>query len=190
LRIILCSQTPIFDEDLAKQTENQYNRPSSTEFFTDFKIATQNQVITEAWKGRPVQIVDLREATKILDAYSTSVVGKSRFYDQMLKLGGPGETEKITAEMIAKLESESKEARIILILIMEEIVRHSKQLVAGFCDELVEWYESMNRCQAAIAEAVKVTRAHAEKSRRKDRGESPSAKAIREFRAECYKPPN
>jgi hypothetical protein len=137
-----------------------------------------------------VQIVDLREATKTLDAYSTSIVGKSRFYDQTLRLGVPEETEKITAEMIAKLKAESKEAKIILILVMEEVVRHSKQLVAGFCDELVEWYESMNRSRAAVAEALKVTGAHAEKSRIKDPGESPSAKAIREFRAERCKQPN
>ncbi|MDB5607440.1 MAG: hypothetical protein JWP25_4340 [Bradyrhizobium sp.] len=130
-----------------------------------------------------MQMIDLREATKTLDAYSTSIIGKSRFYDQTLKFGAPEEIEKITEGMIAELKAETKEAMIILMMVMEEVIRHSTQLVAAFPDELAEWYEAINRSRAATNEAKKVTLAHKEKFQRKRPEESPSAKMIREFRA-------
>ena len=116
-----------------------------------------------------MQMMDLREATKTLDAYSTLIAGKSRFYDQILKLEVPEETKKITAEMIAKLKDENKEAAVILKIVVEEIKRHSKQLVAGFTDELTECLEAINRSHAATAEALQVVRAHETNPKRKDR---------------------
>jgi hypothetical protein len=130
-----------------------------------------------------MQIIDLREATKTLDAYSTLIAGKSRFYDQTLKFGAPEEIEKITEGMVAELKAEANEAMIILIMVMEEVIRHSTQLVAAFPDELAEWYEAINRSRAATIEANKVTLAHKQKSQRKQPEESPSAKVVREFRA-------
>jgi hypothetical protein len=127
-------------------------------------------------------MMDLREATKTLDAYSTLILSKTRFCDKLLNPQTP-EEEDVVEKMITALKVETKEATIILKLVAEEITRHHKQFVIDFTDELTDLMEAVNRSQAATAEARKARRAHEEKSKTKESTESPSAKAIREFRA-------
>jgi hypothetical protein len=127
-------------------------------------------------------MMDLREATKTLDAYSTLILSKTSFCDKLLNPQTPEEKDVIE-KMIAALKVETKEAMVILTLVLEEVIRHHKQLVIGFTGELTDLMEAVNRSQAATTEARKATRAHEEKSQTKEPKESPSAKAIREFRA-------
>jgi hypothetical protein len=127
-------------------------------------------------------MMDFREATKTLDAYSTSILSKTRFCDKLLN-----------PQTIAALKVETKEATIILKLVLEEVTRHHEQFVIGFTGELTDLMEAVNRSQAATAEARKATRAHEEqsqeeKSQTEESKESPSAKMIREFLANLGRP--
>ena len=127
-------------------------------------------------------MMDLREATKTLDAYSTLILSKTSFCDELLNPQTPEEKDVIE-KTIAALKIETKEAMVILTLVLEEVIKHHEQFVIGFTGELTDLMEAVNRSQAATAEARKATRAHEEKSQTKEPKESPSAKAIREFRA-------
>lgn len=137
-------------------------------------------------------MMDFREATKTLDAYSTSILSKTRFCDKLLNPQTPEEKDVIE-KMITALKVETKEATIILKLVLEEVTRHHEQFVIGFTGELTDLMEAVNRSQAATAEARKATRAHEEqsqeeKSQTEESKESPSAKMIREFLANLGRP--
>lgn len=126
--------------------------------------------------------MDLREATKILDNYSTLIVSKIRLRDKMYNLEA-AEAKDVMEELNASLRIETRQALIILTLVSEDIAKHAQHYVIGFADELPELIEAVNRNQAATAEALKATLAHQEKSQRREPAESPSAKGIREFLA-------
>jgi hypothetical protein len=126
-------------------------------------------------------MMDFREATKTLDTYSTLILSKTRFCDRLLNPQTP-EEKNVIEKMIAALKVETKEAMVISMLVLEEVTRHHEQFVIGFTGELTDLIEAVNRSQAATAEARKATRAHEKKSQTEESKESPSAKAIREFR--------
>ena len=111
-----------------------------------------------------MQLMDLREATNILNAHATSIIGKNRLYDEISKPGVPEEIGNVIEKLITNLEAETKNARIISIVVMEEVTRHFKQIVAGFPAELAELSQAIARTHTATDEASKVTLAHKEKS--------------------------
>jgi DNA polymerase III delta prime subunit len=125
-------------------------------------------------------MMDFREATKTLDAYSTSILSKTSFCDKLLN-PHTREEKDVIEKMIAALKVETKEAMVILTLVLEEVTMHHEQIVIGFTGELTDLIEAVNRSQAATAEARMATRAHEEKSQTEESKESPSAKAVREF---------
>ena len=127
-------------------------------------------------------MMDVREAIKTLNAYSTLIVSKARFCDKAPNPEIP-EAKDVMEEMIASLKVETRRASVLLILVSKDIAKHTEQLVIGFTDELAELIEALDRSSSAIQEACKVTLAHEEKSRTKEPQESPSAKGIREFLA-------
>ena len=129
-----------------------------------------------------MQLIDLREATNTLNAYSTSIIGKTRLYDKMSKPGLPEEIAKIIEGLITNLEAETKGAIIISIMVMEEVTRHPEQIVAGFPTELAELFKALSRNHTATDEANKIMLAHKERLQRKEPMENPISKAIREFR--------
>lgn len=126
--------------------------------------------------------MDLREATKTLNAYSTLIVSKARFCDKAPNPAIP-EAKDVMEEMIASLKVETRQASVLLILVSKDIIKHNERLVIGFTDELLELIEALNRSHSAIQKACEVTLAHEEKSQTKEPQESSSAKAIREFLA-------
>jgi len=126
-------------------------------------------------------MMDLREATKTLNAYSTLIMSKTRVCDT-LNPKTP-EEKNVIEKLIATLEVETKETMIISILVLEMITRHHEQFVFGYTGELAELTEALNRNRAATDEARKTTLAHEQKFQVKEPGENPVAKAIREFKA-------
>ena len=129
-----------------------------------------------------MQLIDLREATNTLNAYSTSIIGKTRLYDKISKPGVPEEIRKVIQGLITNLQAETKGALIISIMVMETVTRHPEQIVVGFPTELAELSEALNRNRTATDEANKTMLAHKERLRRKEPMENPVSKAIREFR--------
>ena len=129
-----------------------------------------------------MQLIDLREATNTLNAYSTSIIGKTRLYDKISKPGVPEEIGKVIEGLITNLKAETKGAMIISIMVMETVTRHPEQIVVGFPTELAELSEALNRNRTATDEANKTMLAHKERLRRKEPMENPVSKAIREFR--------
>jgi len=129
-----------------------------------------------------MQLIDLREATNTLNAYSTSIIGKTRLYDEISKPGVPEEIRKVIQGLITNLQAETKGALIISIMVMETVTRHPEQIVVGFPTELAELSEALNRNRTATDEANKTMLAHKERLRRKEPMENPVSKAIREFR--------
>ena len=129
-----------------------------------------------------MQLIDLREAINTLNAYSTSIIGKTRLYEQISKPGVPEEIGKISEKLITNLEAETKGAMIISIMVMEKVTRHSEQIVAGFPTELAELSKALSRNQTATDEANKIILVHTERLQRKEPMENPVSKAIREFR--------
>jgi hypothetical protein len=127
-------------------------------------------------------MMDLREATKTLNAYSTLIVSKTRVCDRAPNPEVP-EAKDVMEELIAALKVETKETMVISTLVLKQINSHHEQFVIGFPDELTELIEALNRNHAATDEACKATRAHEEKSQIKEPVENPVAKAIREFQA-------
>jgi hypothetical protein len=133
-------------------------------------------------KAATMQLIDLREATNTLNAYSTSIIGKTRLYDKISKLGVTEEIVKIIEGLITNLEAEAKEATIISIMVMKKVTRHPEQIVAGFPTEFAELSKALSRNQTATDEANKIMLAHKERLQRKEPMENPVSKAIREFR--------
>ena len=129
-----------------------------------------------------MQLIDLREATNTLNAYSTSIIGKTRLYDEISKPGVPEEIGKVIEGLITNLQAETRGAMIISIMVMETVTRHPEQIVVGFPTELAELSEALNRNRTATDEANKTMLAHKERLRRKEPMENPVSKAIREFR--------
>jgi len=129
-----------------------------------------------------MQLIDLREATNTLNAYSTSIIGKTRLYDKISKPGVPEEIGKVIEGLITNLQAETKGALIISIMVMETVTRHHEQIVAGFPTELAELSKAVSRNRTATDEANKIMLAHKERLRRKEPMENPVSKAIREFR--------
>ena len=138
-------------------------------------------------KAATMQLIDLREATNTLNAYSTSIIGKTRLYDEISKPGVPEEIRKVIEGLITNLEAETKGARIISIMVMEEVTRHSEQIVAGFPTELAELSKALSRNHTATDEANKIMLAHTERLQRKEPMENRVSKAIREFRERGYR---
>jgi hypothetical protein len=134
-------------------------------------------------KAATMQLMDLREATNILNAHATSIIGKNRLYDEISKPGVPEEIGNVIEKLITNLEAETKNARIISIVVMEEVTRHFEQIVAGFPAELAELSQAIARTHTATDEASKVTLAHKEKSLIKHPEENPEGKAISDFLA-------
>jgi hypothetical protein len=125
-------------------------------------------------------MMDLREATKTLNAYSTLIVSKTRFCNNALN-PETAEDKNVIEKLFTALKVETKETTVISILVLAEITKHHERFVIGFTDELTELIEAINRNQAATAEARKAMLAHEEESRTKEPQESPSARMIREF---------
>ena len=129
-----------------------------------------------------MQLIDLREATNTLNAYSTSIIGKTRLYDKISKPGVPEEIGKVIEGLITNLQAETKGAMIISIMVTEEVTRHPEQIVAGFPTELAELFKALSRNHTATDEANKIMLAHKERLQRKEPMENRVVKAIREFR--------
>jgi len=129
-----------------------------------------------------MQLIDLREATNTLNAYSTSIIGKTRLYDKISRPGVPEEIRKVIEGLITNLEAETKDAMVISILVMEVVTRHPEQIVAGFPTELAELSKALSRNHTATDEANKIMLAHKERLQRKEPMENRVSKAIREFR--------
>jgi hypothetical protein len=130
-----------------------------------------------------MHMMDVREATNTLNAYSTSIIGKTRFCEKVSNPGASEEVNKLVEELFTTLEAEAKEAMIISIMILRHVAQHSEQFAIGFTDELTELTEALNRSRAATDDACKLTLAHNEQSQRREPEENPTVKAIREFRA-------
>ena len=139
-------------------------------------------ILVKLAKATTMQLIDLREAINTLNAYSTSIIGKTRLYDKISKPGVPEEIRKVIEGLITNLEAETKGATIISIMVMEKVIRHREQIVAGFPTELAELSKALSRNRTATDEANKIMLAHKERLRRKEPMENPVAKAIREFR--------
>ena len=134
-------------------------------------------------------MMDLREATKTLNAYSALIVFRARFCDKPRNPAIP-EEEDAMEEMIAALKVETRQALVISILISRNIVKHQEQLVIRSTDELTGLSKALSRSFSAIQEAHKATLSHEEKFRTKEPQESPSARGIREFLARRRRPSN
>jgi predicted DNA-binding protein (UPF0278 family) len=134
-----------------------------------------------------MQLIDLREAANTLNAYSASIIGKTRLYEQISKPGVPEEIAKIVEELITNLEAETKGARVISIMVVEVVTRHREQIVAGFPTEFAELSKALSRNHTATDEANKIMLAHKERLQRKEPMENPVSKAIREFRERGYR---
>jgi hypothetical protein len=67
-------------------------------------------------------------------------------------------------------------------MVMEEVTRHSEQIVAGFPTEFAELSKALSRNHTATDEANKTMLAHKERLQRKEPMENRVVKAIREFR--------
>jgi hypothetical protein len=128
-------------------------------------------------------MMDLREATKTLDAYSILIVSKTSYCEKVSKAGAFREARKSIDAVITALKTETREVSIIAALVAEELIQHSKKFVADFVEELTELIEALNRSQVATDRARMVTQIHREIPERKQPEESPSARMIREFRA-------
>jgi len=139
-------------------------------------------MILELAKAATMQLIDLREATNTLNAYSTSIIGKTRLYDKISRPGVPEEIRKVIEGLITNLEAETKDAMVISILVMEVVTRHPEQIVAGFPTELAELSKALSRNHTATDEANKIMLAHKERLQRKEPMENRVSKAIREFR--------
>jgi len=133
-------------------------------------------------KAATMQLIDLREATNTLNAYSTSIIGKTRLYDKISKPSVPEEMGKVIEGLITNLQAETKGAMVISILVMEEVTRHPEQIVAGFPTELAVLSKAVSRNRTATDEANKIMLAHKERLQRKEPTENRVSKAIREFR--------
>ncbi len=129
-----------------------------------------------------MQLIDLREATNTLNAYSTSIIGKTRLYDKISKPGVPEEIGKVIEGLITNLKAETKGALIISIMVMETVTRHPEQIVVGFPTELAELSKALSRNLTATDEANKIMLAQKGRLQRKEPTEYPISKAIREFR--------
>jgi hypothetical protein len=172
-------------ERFAKPNINQGSHPVSTGFFGTAKVTmrTKDMVSTRFGKrGRQIQMMDLREATNTLNAYSTLIMSKTRFCDKALN-PETSEEKNVIEKLIAALKVETKASMIISMLVLEVITSHHEQFVFGFTGELAELTEALNRNRAATDEARKTTLAHEQKFQVKEPGENPVAKAIREFKA-------
>src|SRR5882724_13642424 len=112
-------------------------------------------MILELAKAATMQLIDLREATNTLNAYSTSIIGKTRLYDKISRPGVPEEIRKVIEGLITNLEAETKDAMVISILVMEVVTRHPEQIVAGFPTELAELSKALSRNHTATDEANK-----------------------------------
>lgn len=135
-------------------------------------------------------MLDIREAIKTLNEYSTSIAVKIRLYENVLNRGAREETKKDVADFIAALDAETKDAHILAILVMREVNRHPEKLMAGSTSDLADWMTALNRNREATEEATKVTLAHQEKNNPKTSTENPTSKAIREFLEKNRKQPN
>jgi predicted DNA-binding protein (UPF0278 family) len=127
-------------------------------------------------------MLDIREAIKTLNEYSTSIVGKTRLCENVSNRGAPEEAKKDVEDFIAALEAETKDAYILAILVTREVNRHAEKLTAGFTGDLADLMTALNRNSEATEEAIKVTLAHQERNNPKTPTENPISKAIREFR--------
>ncbi len=134
-----------------------------------------------------MQLIDLREATNTLNAYSTSIIGKTRLYDKISKPGVPEEIGKVIEGLITNLQAETKGALIISIMVMETVTRHPEQIVVGFPTEFAELSKALSRNLTATDEANKIMLAHKERLQRKEPTENRVSKAIREFRERGYR---
>lgn len=135
-------------------------------------------------------MMDVREAISTLNAYSMSIAGKTRLCENSADPGAPEEAKKAVEGLIPTLKAEAREAKIILIMVEEEVSRNAEQMVVGFTGELAELIKAINRSHDAIHEARKFTIAHQEKTQLKDPRENPTAKAINEFLEKHGRRPN
>lgn len=120
----------------------------------------------------------LQEALKALDAYSTSIVSKTRMGETMLNSDTPNQASQTFDNFITVLEAESREARILAIILMEEIILRPEQFTLGFMAQLAE---QEHRLSAAITDANKVAHAYDARTKKKEPGESPLSKKLREL---------
>ena len=109
-------------------------------------------------------MLDIREAIKTLNEYSTSIAIKIRLYENVLNCGASEEAKKDVEDFIAALEAETKDAYILAILVTREVNRRDEQLTAGFIGGLADLMIALNRNREATAEATKVILAYQEKT--------------------------
>jgi|tagenome__1003787_1003787.scaffolds.fasta_scaffold19720914_1 hypothetical protein len=123
-------------------------------------------------------MIDLHQATITLNAYSTSI----RLQTNLRHPDADEESGKIEKRMV-DLAAQTQEARVLLIMVLEEVIKYHEQLLVGYTGELADLFPAIERVRVAVAEANKVLLAHKGKSQRREPEESQSAMAIREFRA-------
>jgi hypothetical protein len=126
-------------------------------------------------------MMDIQEATKILNARSDSILGQTLLYKKLQTTCQPEETKRLQ-ELITALRTEVKKAMVLTILTLEDVVHNSKSLVLGATEELAKLWIAIERSRETTKAATEFTAAHKESSQTDGSQESPSAKAVREFR--------
>jgi hypothetical protein len=127
-------------------------------------------------------MLDICEAIKTLDAYSTLIKSETGLCEKWSNGGAPDGAKEVFEDFVKALEAQTKESQIIAILVTQEVTRRAEQLVVGYPGELAELMTALNRNHEATGEARKFVLAHREKTKVRDPGESISAKAIAEFK--------
>jgi hypothetical protein len=132
---------------------------------------------------RASKMMDLREATACLDEYRASLANIGAMLRLNVAEGELGEAiGRLNDGLVATLRAQTKEARILSNLILEEMNAKHEQML-DFPDQLTDLWTALNQIKIAIDKAA----AQSEFLRKAaantaDVTESPGAKAIREFR--------
>jgi hypothetical protein len=124
-------------------------------------------------------MMDLREATACLDEYRISLVNIGEMLKPNVADDGLGEaSKKLNDSLIETLNDQVKEAKILSILILEEMNATHEKMV-DFPDEWADLLVALNQLKLATDTAAQ---ARAEYLRKPSANElSASAKAIEEF---------
>lgn len=128
-------------------------------------------------------MMDLREATACLDEYRASLANIGAMLRLNVAESELGEAiAKLNDGLMETLTAQAKEARMLSILILEEMNTKHEQML-DFPDQLTDLWTALNQINIATDAAVKAQSEYLRKTAANapDVTESPSAKAIREF---------
>ena len=127
-------------------------------------------------------MMDLREATNVLNGWSKLMVSQTRHYEKLARTVVSEEHKASVEGLATRLKAEARKSMILSTVIWEAVTKHSEQLVVGF-PKSAALLEALKANDTATDEARKTAAGLIEKFRKQEPGESVSARAIREFKA-------